>query len=88
VYHLEDRPPRQVGHCDADGSVLLHREDDREEVIRERLEVYHQQTAPLVAFYEEAGLLLRVDSARPVELIRADLYEILDPLSERSGDTR
>lgn len=88
LYHLEDRPPRQAGLCDADGSVLLHREDDHEEIIRERLEVYQQQTAPLVAFYEKATLLFRVDSARPVENIRADLYEILDPLYERSGDTR
>jgi len=88
VYHLEDRPPQVVDRCDLDGSVLVHRADDREEVIRERLEVYHQQTAPLVGFYEKVGLLLRVDSSRPVELIRADLYEILDPLFESSGDAR
>lgn len=87
VYHLEERPPRVPGRCDVDGGDLVHREDDREKVIRERLEVYTRQTAPLIDFYQAAGLLFRVDCARPVEQIRAELYEILDPLGARWRDS-
>jgi adenylate kinase len=65
VYHVELDPPRVEGIDDEDGTPLVQRDDDRPETIRRRLEVYHQQTAPLVDFYEERGLLRRVDGTRP-----------------------
>ncbi len=69
VYHVEFDPPKHDGRCDVDGSPLVQREDDKPETIRKRLEVYHQQTAPLIAFYEERGLLRRFDgSRRPTEV--------------------
>jgi adenylate kinase len=69
VYHVEFDPPKQDGRCDVDGSPLVQREDDKPETIRKRLEVYHRQTAPLIAFYEERGLLRRFDgSRRPTEV--------------------
>ena len=65
VYHVELDPPREEGVDDEDGLPLVQRVDDQPETIRRRLEVYHQQTAPLVDFYEERGALRRVDGTRP-----------------------
>jgi adenylate kinase len=67
IYHVEFDPPKHEGICDQDGARLLQRDDDREETIRTRLEVYHKQTAPLIDYYESRGLLRRFDGQRPVE---------------------
>jgi adenylate kinase len=64
IYHLEFDPPKREGVCDQDGSRLIQRDDDREETIRTRLEVYHAQTKPLVGYYDEQGLLRRFDGSR------------------------
>jgi adenylate kinase len=64
VYHVEFDPPKREGVDDVDGSPLVQREDDRPETIRKRLQVYHEQTKPLVGFYEERGLLRRFDGTR------------------------
>ncbi len=69
VYHVEFNPPEREGVCDADGEALSQRDDDREETIRKRLEVYREQTAPLIDRYDESGLLHRVDGTRkPAEV--------------------
>jgi adenylate kinase len=65
VYHLEFDPPKHEGICDQDGSRLIQRDDDQEQTIRKRLEVYHAQTAPLIGYYEQEGLLRRFDGRRP-----------------------
>jgi adenylate kinase len=65
VYHVDFDPPKHEGRCDVDGSVLIQREDDKPEVVRERLEVYHRDTAPLIEYYEDQGLLARIDGTRP-----------------------
>jgi adenylate kinase len=64
IYHVEFDPPKHEGICDQDGSRLVQREDDREETILRRLEVYHAQTAPLIGHYDRAGLLRRFDGSR------------------------
>jgi len=64
-YHVEFNPPKVPGRCDVDGSELIQRDDDKPEVIRKRLEVYHRSTAPLVHYYEDRGLLRRFDGTRP-----------------------
>ncbi len=64
IYHVEFDPPKHEGICDQDGARLTQREDDREETIRRRLEVYHAQTAPLIGYYEQQGLLRRFDGSR------------------------
>jgi adenylate kinase len=61
VYHVDFNKPKQDGVCDVDGTKLEQREDDKPETIAKRLSVYHDQTEPLVARYEEAGLLKRFD---------------------------
>jgi adenylate kinase len=64
VYHVEFDPPKREGVCDQDGSRLIQRDDDREETIRRRLDVYARQTAPLIDYYASAGLLRRFDGQR------------------------
>ncbi len=64
IYHVEFDPPKHEGVCDQDGSRLVQREDDKEQTIRHRLEVYHRQTEPLIAHYDGLGLLRRFDGRR------------------------
>ncbi|MGH2879676.1 MAG: adenylate kinase [Solirubrobacteraceae bacterium] len=64
VYHVDFDPPKREGICDQDGSRLIQRDDDMQETIRRRLEVYARQTAPLIEYYDEAGLLRRFDGKR------------------------
>ncbi len=65
VYHIEFDPPKHEGRCDVDGSRLVQREDDKPETIRRRLQVYRENTLPLVDYYEDCGLLRRFDGSRP-----------------------
>ncbi|GIH25535.1 adenylate kinase [Acrocarpospora phusangensis] len=67
VWHVDFDPPKAEGICDACGGELFQRDDDREETIRHRLEVYQEQTAPLVSFYADEGILRGVDATGPVE---------------------
>jgi adenylate kinase len=68
-YHVDTDPPKHEGRCDVDGSRLVQRDDDKPEVVRKRLEVYHAETEPLIGFYDERGLLRRVDGTRsPTEV--------------------
>ena len=69
VYHVDFDPPKHEGRCDIDGSELIQREDDQPEVVRARLAKYHEVTSPLIAYYEERGLLRRFDGTRsPTEV--------------------
>jgi adenylate kinase len=68
-YHVEFDPPKREGVCDQDGSRLVQRDDDKPEVVRHRLRTYHEKTAPLVEYYDEQGLLRRIDGTRdPTEV--------------------
>ena len=60
VYHLLTNPPKKPGFCDRCGGKLIVREDDKEEVVRNRIQVYDEQTKPLISFYKEKGLLVQV----------------------------
>jgi adenylate kinase len=64
-YHVEFDPPKREGVCDQDGSRLIQRDDDKPDVIRNRLNVYHDQTEPLIDFYDEQGVMRRIDGTRP-----------------------
>jgi adenylate kinase len=64
VYHVEFDPPKHEGVCDQDGSRLIQRDDDKPETIRKRLAVYHEQTEPLVDWYDSKGVLRRFDGTR------------------------
>ncbi|WP_184072234.1 adenylate kinase [Nocardiopsis mwathae] len=77
VQHVLYDPPKKEGVCDACGGELFQREDDREETIRHRLEVYREQTAPLVSFYEGEGLLVSIQATGAVEDVTARAEEAL-----------
>jgi adenylate kinase len=69
TYHVEHNPPKKEGVCDVDGEPLSQREDDREETVRKRLQVYRDQTEPLVEYYDEHDILHRFDGTRsPTEV--------------------
>jgi adenylate kinase len=67
IWHLDFDPTVDPDSCDRCGGDLFQRDDDREETIRHRLEVYAEQTAPIVGYYAEAGILVGVDATGPVE---------------------
>jgi adenylate kinase len=69
VFHVEFEPPEQEGVCDIDGSPLIVRDDDKPEVIRKRLETYHEKTEPLVSYYDSRSVLRRIEGeAAPEEV--------------------
>ena len=68
-YHVDYDPPKREGVCDQDGSRLIQRDDDTDDVVRNRLKVYHHQTEPLVDYYDDQGLMRRIDGTRsPAEV--------------------
>jgi adenylate kinase len=80
VFNVELDPPEQEGVCDVDGSELIVRDDDKPEVIRHRLEQYHDKTEPLVAHYDRQGLLRRVDGNRPPDHVEDSIRGLLKTL--------
>jgi adenylate kinase len=79
-YHVEFDPPKHDGVCDQDGSRLILREDDKPEVIRNRLKVYHDQTEPLVAYYDDRGLMRRIDGTRPAPEVHDHIRAVIATL--------
>ena len=77
VYHIKFNPPKEDEICDRCGTKLVQREDDREEVVRNRLEVYRKQTAPLVEYYEGKGILIRLDASRDIEEVYRELRKVV-----------
>lgn len=77
VFHEKHNPPKKSGVCDLDGSELYQRDDDKAETVTRRIQVYFAQTAPLIAYYRERGLLSEINGARPIEEITADLLAVL-----------
>jgi len=88
TYHVEFNPPREEGKDDVTGEPLIQREDDKEETVRKRLEVYHAQTVPLIDYYqscaasgeENALRYIRVDGKAGVEEVRDKVFAALDEL--------
>ncbi len=77
VYHEKFNPPKVEGICDHDGSPLYQREDDKRETAVKRLTVYFEQTRPIIAYYQERGLLCEVDGEQPIEKVTEDLMTCL-----------
>lgn len=80
TYHIDNNPPKEKGICDACGSTLFIRDDDKEETIKERLKTYHEQTSPLIDYYEKKGLIINFDGSKPIDVTTR---EILDSLANR-----
>ncbi len=79
-YHVEFDPPKHEGVCDQDGSRLVQRDDDKPEVIKNRLRVYHQQTEPLVDHYDGQGLMRRIDGTRPATEVHDHIRAVIATL--------
>jgi adenylate kinase len=78
IYNVYERPPKREGFCDLDGSELIHRADDSEAVIGERLSAYDRQTQPLVEYYKVRGLLSSVDAMADADTVTKSIVGILD----------
>ena len=78
VFHAVFSPPQVEGTCDRCPGALIQRDDDQPEAIRRRLDVYAQQTEPLIDYYERSGKLRRVDGAREPDAVGADLLAALE----------
>jgi adenylate kinase len=79
-YHVEFDPPKREGVCDQDGSRLIQRDDDKPDVIRNRLAVYHQQTEPLVDYYDQKGLMRRIDGTRSPDEVHDHIRAVIATL--------
>ena len=80
IYHVDFDPPKEEGVCDIDGAKLIVRDDDKPEVIKNRLAQYREKTEPLIDYYEERGILNRVDGERPPDEVEEDIHGILATL--------
>lgn len=73
VYNEKSNPPKVAGVCDLDGTKLIQRPDDKAETVKNRIHVYMEQTAPLIEYYRQAGLLVEVDGTRGIEDVSKDI---------------
>ena len=77
TYHVELHPPKKEGVCDACQGELILRDDDKPETVEKRLAVYHEQTQPLISFYEKQGILVNVDGTRQVEEVFQEILKLV-----------
>jgi len=79
IYHKYNQPPKVENTCDSCGHVgLVQRNDDKEETVRHRLEVYHKSTEPVLQFYRNKGVIVDVDGAKSVEEVTASIEQLLE----------
>ncbi len=71
VFHVTSNPPRRLGTCDADGAALVHRDDDKPENVKKRMEEYAEKTRPLKRFYQDLGLVTEIDGVGSPEAVLA-----------------
>ena len=79
IWHVDFDPPKHEGICDDCGGRLFQRDDDKPDTVRHRLEVYAEQTAPLIAFYAEKGVLVGIDATGPVDDVTERAIAALRP---------
>jgi adenylate kinase len=87
VFHVEFDPPKQEGVCDVDGSELIVRDDDKPEVIRKRLDTYHEKTEPLVSYYDQRGVLRRIPGEAAPEEVAETVRRTLATLRMEQDET-
>ena len=80
VFHVEFNPPEKEGVCDIDGSKLIVRDDDKPEVIKNRLAQYREKTEPLIDYYEDRGILQRVEGELPPDQVEERIHALLSTL--------
>jgi len=77
VFNEKTNPPKTVGKCDFDGSELYQRDDDKEETVKNRIQVYFKQTAPLISYYRNHGKLVEIDGTQAIDQVTDDLMTAL-----------
>jgi len=77
IYNTYSKPPRQDQVCDLCGTALIHRSDDREDLIRERFRTFHEETYPLVEYYQNLGVYHQVDGMRPIDDVTKEILDIV-----------
>jgi adenylate kinase len=87
VFHVEFNPPKQEGVCDLDGSRLIVRDDDKPEVIRNRLEQYHAKTEPLIDYYDQRSVLRRIEGASPPDEVAEQIRRTLATMRLEQDET-
>lgn len=87
VFHVEFEPPQQEGVCDIDGSPLIVRDDDKPEVIRKRLETYHEKTEPLVSYYDSRSVLRRIEGEAAPEEVAEQIRRTLATMRMEQDET-
>lgn len=75
VYHEKYNPPKVAGVCDFDGTELYQRDDDKSETVARRIQVYTDQTAPLIAYYQQRNLLAEIDGTQGIEIVGQQLLK-------------
>ncbi len=80
VFHVDFNPPKKEGVCDVDGSPLIIRDDDKPEVVQKRLQQYREKTEPLIDYYEDRGILQRIDGTEPPEEVAEHIRGLLATL--------
>ncbi|MDD3173179.1 MAG: adenylate kinase [Herbinix sp.] len=78
TYHLVTIPPKKEGICDTCGAELILREDDKPETVEKRLQVYHEQTQPLIDYYQGKGILKSVDGTKDLEIVFDEIVKIVE----------
>ena len=73
VFNAKTNPPKEDKKCDFDGSELYQRDDDKEETVKNRIQVYSNQTAPLISYYRDHGKLVEINGAQPIDRVTEDL---------------
>jgi adenylate kinase len=81
IWHVDFDPPAVEGVCDLDGGELFQRDDDKPATIENRLDVYDEQTAPLIAYYANRGVLVGIDATGPVDDVTLRAIDALRPFS-------
>jgi adenylate kinase len=79
-YHIDFDPPKHEGVCDQDGSRLIQRDDDQPDVVRNRLAVYHSQTEPLISYYDQQGVMRRIDGTRSPDEVHDHIRAVIATL--------
>jgi len=88
IYNVHSQPPLVNEICDVDGSKLFIRDDDREEVIRERLATYERQTKPVADYYEQLGRVVTIDGDRPVDEVTARIVQEIDGKAAAASEAK
>ncbi|MGW5258180.1 adenylate kinase [Streptomyces sp. NPDC004012] len=83
VFHVSYKPPKQEGVCDICGGELYQRDDDSEDTVRKRLEVYHTQTEPIIDYYKAQGLVVTISALGKVEEVTG---RAMEALKQKDGD--